>query len=818
MGYFYPMKPFRHLSSVILGITISAGCSLYAQSPAFNCYLQDQNGRIREHNVDFISLDLDVHFEPKDGLVSGIARYAFAALEPVVDSVFLDGPGIRVQEITLDNKETKFKMDSAGITVFFNPPLVREAVHNMAIIYDANPKKGLYFNGWNIDRTDDPNDPTIIRKQIWTQGQGVDNRFWIPSYDGVNDKLLTVLHITFDSTYTVVSNGNLKNVVNNNDGTKTWRYAMPHQHALYLVMLAVGKYETMEFTSKNGITTRQYYYPGTKAYAENTYRYTAELMDWMQDATGLKYPWSTYANVPVQEFLYGAMENTTATIFSDFFYQLPASNPDKLYIEINAHELTHQWFGDYITAWSGSSHWLQESFATYYSKHFTQHIYGDDYYNWKRREEMNTALDADSRDNIPVAHADAGSQRVYQKGSFVIDMLRYVVGDQAFDIAIQEFLERYPYANVQTSDFEMQFMRSLGMNLDWFFDEWINRGGFPVYEITYNAETDFTNVHVMQTQAQSETVHLFTMPVHIQVHYTDGSFDDQLVTISAQSHDIRFDNKEHKTVAFVLFDPNRNILSKVNFERSFEALRFQAFNAPNMIDRYEAILAMAAFPIETKRNTLIDLFKKEKFFAIKTEIVKQLSNDTEKATQNLLKEAIYDTDPLVRRAVVTNWNKDFEKLKKDVETMLRDDNYTNIEIALRKLCEYYPKQTSEYLQKTAGQYGATNNIRIAWLELQNRENGNATMTELVKFCSPQYEFRTRVAAFNAISSLNYCSPELVANLFNALVNTNHRLSSPARGILMNYKKNPEWAAMIKAYYESQLWSEWEESRIGKVKE
>ena len=142
----------------------------------------------------------------------------------------------------------------------------------------------------------------------------------------------------------------------------------------------------------------------------------------------------------------------------------------------------------------------------------------------------------------------------------------------------------------------------------------------------------------------------------------------------------------------------------------------------------------------------------------------------------------------------------------------------NIELALRKLCDYYPKQTSEYLQKTAGQFGATNNIRVAWLELQNKDNNNGTMSELIKFTSPQYEFRTRVAAFNAISNRNYCDPELVANLFNALVSTNHRLSSPARNLLMAYKSNPEYATMIKAYYNSRLWTEWEDTRIGKVKE
>lgn len=797
---------------------IAMACSVNAQDDANQCYRKDPGALIREHNVDFRTLDLYLSFKPEDGLVDGRAFYTFAPIQPQVDSVFLDGLGIRVENIKLDENNTRFKVDSAGITVYFSPPLQRNEEHTLHIFYAANPKKGIYFNGWNVAKTDNPNDPTIIRKQIWTQGQGIDNRNWIPSYDGLNDKVISNLHITFDSSYQVVSNGRLASKEKTANGSYTWHYAMSHPHPIYLIMLAVGKYNHMDFTSKNGITTQQYYYPGTEAYAENTFRYTAELMDWMVANTGLKYPWETYANVPVQEFLYGAMENTTATIFSDFFYQLPASNPDKQYIEINAHELTHQWFGDYITAWSGSSHWLQESFATYYAKHFARHIYGDDYYHWKRREEMLTAMQSDNNNDINVANSSAGSPLVYQKGSFEIDMLRYVVGDDAFNIAIRDFLQEHPYTNVSSLDFEMQFMKSLGMNVHWFFDEWLYRDGYPVYSVRWNATQTETEVTVKQIQVQTATSKLFTMPIYIQVHYLDGSFDEQRMVIADAESKIVFANPDKKPVAFVLFDPNTMILSGVDFPKPYGELKLQAYNAPNLLDRYDAIVAMRELPLDVKRADLITLFSREKFHVIKSEIVAQLSGDEDKTAIGLLKLALYDADPLVRRSVLVNMKSMPGKLEKDIENMLHDDNFVNIELALRRLYEFNPKQIEKYLQETNGIYGATNNVRIAWLEIMCREHEMSVINQLITMSSNQYEFRTRVAAMNTIAALDYCNEQVVAVLFDALINPNHRLSSPARTILLNYKKNPAYAPLIKSYYESQIWSDWENRRIGTVKD
>ena len=799
--------------TLIFVFTLACSLNLFAQATSFNCYVPDAGAVIRDHNTDFISLDLELNFVPEEGKVSGIAQYVFIPIQQKVDSVFLDAPGILIEYVLLDNSKTKFKMDSAGTTVFFNPPLVRNSNHTMTIKYDAYPKRGIYFNGWNNKITDSESDPTIIRKQIWTQGQGTDNRYWIPSYDGVNDKLLSSLKINFRSGYTIISNGEAGEIIKNQDGSITQTYKMVHPHNVYLIMLAIGKYDHLDYPSKNGITTKQYYYPGTKNIAEFTYKYSAEMMDWMEMETGLKYPWTTYANVPVQEFLYGAMENTTATIFSDYFYQDEKTFPDKNYVDINAHELTHQWFGDYVSAWSNAHQWLQESFATYYAKKFREHISGDDAYQWNRRGEMNSAFDADGKNNYPVAHSQAGSSRVYQKGSIVLDMLRYVTGDEQFKIVIKDFLEKYPYANVESHDFEMQFMRSLGINMDWFFDEWIYRDGFPEYTVNYTSEEKNIKVLVKQTQKQNETVHLFKMPIHVQVHYKDGSFDDQLVWIEKEETTINFKNTDGRELAFVLFDPNSMIYAKVKFEKQYEELKFQAFNAPNMIDRYDAIVALRATDIDKKRDDLIKLYAKENFHAIRSEIIFQLSNDDNKGSLAVMKQALNDADVLVRRAVLTNLQSIPSKLEKDIVSKLNDFNYSNCEIALYKLCTLNPTKKKEYLELTKELVGSNKNIRITWLELNFSGPEDKSVNELVSYSSSDYEFRTRNYAINSLVNLKYCNQQVVINLFDAALSTNNRLASPARNALKKLRETPAYADLIKNYYDQNFWDEWQKNKL-----
>lgn len=779
-----------------------------------NCHFRDPKGRIREHNMDFISLLLNVSFIPEQGEVIGRAEYTFSALQQTADSVFLDGPGILVKNIDVDQKACRFRVDSAGITVFFDPPLHWDDQHNMVIDYTAYPRKGIYFYGWDRTITAPADDPDRLRKQIWTQGQGIDNRNWIPSYDDVDDKLQTELMITFDKKYTVISNGTLVHATENRDGSKTWDYAMQKPMAPYLIMIAIGDYAYQDFTSQNGITTRDYYYPDRADAVATTYAEAAQMMDWIQQETGVAFPWQSYANVPVEDFMYGAMENTTATIYTDYYLQNEHEVYDQDYVAVAAHELTHQWFGDYVTEYSAANHWLHESFATYYSKKFRQSIYGDDAYEWIRQQEILSAFDADNKNLYPIGYSGGAYGKIYTKGSLVLDMLRDVVGDEQFRRVIHDYLLAHPYANVETHDFQMQFMKTLGMNLDWFFDEWVYKGGYPEYDVAYHRDNDTVIVHIKQVQKITETTGLFKMPVHVQVHFTDGSYTDRMIWVENAETELRVPVEHAREVAFVLFDPGMKIYARVDFRRSYKELRYQAFNAPNMIDRYEAVSAMHDESLDTKRDDLIALYNKETFYGIKGEILSQLASDDDKNSLEILRNAMHDPDRHIREALVNAYTYVPEKLEKDYVSLLSDPNYNIVASALHELCETFPAKRNQYLAATKNTMGQNKAVRCLWLYYTNLGNHNKDVAELIGYSSFNYEFRTRINAMQSLEALQYCDSTVARNLLDAMLSENYHLSGTAVGVLKFYLRNvPAGGDIIRAVYKESHWEPWQEEKL-----
>lgn len=781
------------------------------------CKLSDVGGRYREHNADFDSLKIDVKFLPKEGKVIGREVLSFRPIQPLIDSLFLDAPGISFSSVTINDKtiSLRYTTDKKGLSIYFSKPLNWNTKYKLIIDYSATPRKGLYFVGWNDNLN-------LSRKQIWTQGQGIDNRYWFPHYDDANDKVITETIITFDKNYTVISNGNLVSKKLNADSTLTWHYRMTKPHASYLVMLAIDKYAHKDVRSENGIVSRQYYYADRPQDYEPTYRYSKEMMDFLEKEIGVPYPWKTYANVPVQDFMYGAMENTTATIFGDFYLQDERASMERSYVGTNAHELTHQWFGDYITEWSPAGHWLHESFATYYAKIFCREVFGEDNYEWAKYIEAQSAIAADLRDRFPVAHSRAGTSRHYPKGSFVIDMLRYVVGDSVFHKSVKAYLKKHAYNSVDTRDFYLTFMETAGINLDWFFNQWIYHSGFPELKVRYEKEASIVRVIVEQTQKTDSLTGLFRMPITIAVYNQKGNASTGSVTKNEQifwiknqtdTFSIPFANTDK--IGCVIIDPGYRIIKKLQFERNYSELIFQAEKAENMIDRYLAFAALRDTALSQKQNDLLRLYETEKSLVPRQEIMAQLGKDTTFLNTDFWQKALTDTNFQIRRTALENANTKNTALLPFIEKLLADTSYITIEIALRKLANAFPEKKKIYLTQTQNIHGISENVRITNLELQKDEKNEQ---ELFNYVSGSYEFRTRIRAMETIQRLNVWNDVLIDNLLNALFNPNGRLSGVARNTIDFLMKDEEFKAhfsaktiqLHKTEWQSELLKKWAE--------
>jgi aminopeptidase N len=773
----------------------------FSQTEPHIHYLADSGAAERSHNVDMTHMKVEVSFEPSQGKVNGKVTHEFTTLQRKVDTLFFDAPGINILTALFDNKPVEMRMVKEGVVLKFAQSLGWDEKHSVTFTYTATPKRGIYFIGWNQPENTGKADINYIRKQIWTQGQGIDNRHWIPMYDCMNDKFTTETVVTIENKYKVLSNGKRIAQTDNGNGNSTWHYAMEKPHAGYLLMLAIGNYEIKETKTKRGTPVQFWYYPEFKDRVEYTSIHTERMIELLEDATGTPYPWGTYSQVMVQNFLYGAMENTTATTFGDFFTVDARGFKDRNYMGVNCHELTHQWFGDLVTARGGSDVWLQESFATFFPKLFFRDLEGEDAYQWAIKGEYNAALAQSLKDNYPVRHTRGGTTRLYPKGSAVLSMLRYQIGEESFTRFIQHYLAVNGYKNVEAWDFQKALKDKLGVNYDWFFDQWIHRGGEPHYKVSYKASTAGIVVKIAQKHKVDGHVRYFKMPVDFAVYYKDGSVERyNRWVMDLEEQEITLPKKAAE-IDFVLFDEESKVMKKLEFKKSPAELMAQASKAKHMIDRYDAILAMEKISVKEKLAFFKDRFAIEKHHAIRAEIARQLANEKTLGEwhQNIVKDPKSDVKNMYIAAVKVA----FEQ-KATLEKLLNDSSNVVVENALDKLIndkKIHINDKLKYLDMLSEMSGQNNNIKTKYLEYMwtlNVGDKAVVEKEFVRLSSPNYEFRTRVNIVNALKRVKFINSQIAANMLDAVLAYNARLSGPNADALKELKKNKDYNAIIQA--------------------
>ncbi|MGK4568097.1 M1 family metallopeptidase [Flavobacterium sp. 3HN19-14] len=343
--------------------------------------------------------------------------------------------------------------------------------NKLTLKYIAKPKQTLYFTGSEATNN----------LEIWTQGQGKYTSYWFPSFDDVNEKMTFGLSVTFDRNYAVISNGMLVDKTENGSEI-TWRYQMKNQMSSYLLMMAIGKYDKKEEKSTSGIPLEMYLQSEEKSKFEPTYRYSKQIFDFLEKEIGIAYPWEIYRQIPVHDFLYGGMENTTSTIFAQDYVVDSVGFNDRNYINVNAHELAHQWFGDLVTAKSGKHHWLQEGFATYYALLAQNEVFGEDRFYWEMYQNAEQIQQASASDTIPILNEKASSLSFYEKGAWALHVLREGVGKENFRKAVKNYLEKYQFNNVDTDEFLAEINKVSNYDTDTFRKKWLESSTFEVAE------------------------------------------------------------------------------------------------------------------------------------------------------------------------------------------------------------------------------------------------------------------------------------------------------------------------------------------------
>tara|TARA_A100000171_G_C2140273_1_gene154765 strand:- start:9625 stop:11682 length:2058 start_codon:yes stop_codon:yes gene_type:complete len=424
--------------------------------------------------VDFQKISATIEPLAASESVKGTVRVTFQ-INKKTDSVYLNAMYMKVKNQALES----VGIAATDSKIWFKGNFQPEKSYTSFFQYEATPKQTLYFTG----------------DQIWTQGQGKYTSHWLPSIDDMNDKIEFDLTILAPYGKTVVANGTQVDAERLSDDVARYTFDMQKPMASYLVAFAMGDFVKKEITSKSGVPIEVYLSLEDTANFEPTYRHTKTIFDFLEAEIGVPYPWQNYKQVPVRDFLYAGMENTTCTIFSEAFVVDEIGFNDRNYVNVNAHELAHQWFGNLVTETSGTHHWLQEGFATYFALLAEREIFGEEYYYWKlyQSAEQLKAL-SDEGKGQSLLDPKASSLIFYEKGAWALHMLKEKIGEEAFKNAIASYLKKYKFKNVSTEDFLNQVKAITGTDISAWEKDWLQQTAFKA-EQAFNSllRSEFMN-------------------------------------------------------------------------------------------------------------------------------------------------------------------------------------------------------------------------------------------------------------------------------------------------------------------------------------
>jgi aminopeptidase N len=575
----------------------------------------------RPADVKHVKLVITLDFERET--VSGTVSATFSTLYEEVKSVTFDAIDLQVERVTLDGgKELSFSNDGKKLTVTLDRPYQHGEEFTVAVEYHAKPRTGLHF----IKPA--PEDPTRPA-QAWTFGQPRYHSYWFPCHDAPNDRATTEIIVTVPAHFQTVANGNLISVTDHG-ATKThhWRHEIPH--AAYLISLVVSDFAVVE-DSYNGKAVNYYVRPERKDDARYYMGKTPEMMRFFAEYTGVEYPYDKYAQTVVEVYT-GAMEHTTATTHSFMLLMDERAAMDFDLVPVVAHELAHQWFGDLVTCRDWPNGWLNEGFATYFEELWSGHDVGTDYFKQSMLDLKNGYLEEDGYYRRPIVyhvyHNDGFELfdgHMYNKGAWVLHMLRHQLGDETFRRAVKAYLERYREREVITADLERTFEEATGRSLAQFFQQWVYQGGYPAFEVNYSwdGEHAMARLKVKQTQQVDDLTPCFITPVDLAftVPGSDEAAKDEHTTetrtiamriMSGEDGQVEqsFYVPLEREPVMARFDPEGWLLKTLKFERSPKMMRYQLAHDGDVLGRIEAAEALgedgSAESIEALKTALFN--------------------------------------------------------------------------------------------------------------------------------------------------------------------------------------------------------------------
>ncbi len=678
--------------------------------------------RTRLHDLIHTKLEISPDWEKQR--LNGVATLQLRPYFYPQSRVILDARNFDLHHVKLikgtKKSDLEYSYDNFKLSIKLDTLYNRKQDFFVEIKYTAKPTEretggsaaigsdqGLYF----IDPGDsDPNKPP----QIWTQGETEANSYWFPTIDSPNEKTTQEIYLTVHQKYQTLSNGELIYSKFNADSTRTdyWRMDLPH--APYLFMIAVGEFEIIEDQWED---VPLYYYLEKEyaEYADDIFGDTPEMMTFFSDITGIKYPWSKYAQIIVRDFVSGAMENTTASLYYDALLVDNRELLDYDFEGIIAHELFHHWFGNLLTCESWANLVLNEGFANYSEYLWEEYKHGKYEADLHNLEETRQYLEEARGEKKKVVRyyyedrEDMFDSHSYAKGGRILHMLRNYVGDDAFFNALNLFLERYKFSTVEIHDMRLVFEEVTGEDLNWFFNQWYLAAGHPVLKINDSYEGNTLTVEVTQEQ-DFEQVPVFRIPVSVDVWLKKGK---RRFTILVDRPSRTFEFTLPEEPQLVLFDGDQHLLAEVDHIKSQGEYIYQFYNTDQFLPRYNSLEVLLKAPADSLnwlvlRDALDDPFWKFRQMAVNA-LEDYEGQKIHQIEEKLVQIARNDDKSLVRadatHMLFTHFGDNYTHL---FEEALNDSSYMVVGTAIYALSSVAPDE----MANRASRFEKYNNLNI----------------------------------------------------------------------------------------------------------
>ena len=456
---------------------------------------------IRQPAIDIVHYEISVELSDASDSITAIAKIQVRMREESVSGMRLDLAGMQVDSLRVRGNRRTYQYSDGQLSFDFDRPYRRDQIAAIEVRYHGKPERGLLI-GKN----------KYGRRVFFTENWPDHAHYWLPSIDHPSDKATVEIAVTAPAKYGVVSNGRLIEAKPLRNGRKLTRWTASKAIPTYCIALGVAEFSVSHQQNADGVPIAWYSYPEDTESAARKFRPTAEAIAFFSSLIG-PYPYEKLAQVQAS-VSFGGMENSSAIFYKESLIQESPVTEDPV-----PHEIAHQWFGDSVTQADWDHLWLSEGFATYLEALFHARLYGAD------------ALKQTMADSAKRLNSDEMARRTpvidptqtdllkklnlinYEKGAWVLHMLRGLVGDDTFFQGIRRYYRLHEGGNATSDDFRDAMESVSGGSLSDFFRQWLYQPGWPEYRISWHWN-DTTNEVELEFY-QNQSTGLFDMPIEV---------------------------------------------------------------------------------------------------------------------------------------------------------------------------------------------------------------------------------------------------------------------------------------------------------------